>query len=395
VTGRPLEASTALFARYGDTVYLPVRPWEGLYLFSRPEQAEHVLAANQGNYVKPFTYRPLRILLGDGLVTAEDPLWRRHRRIIQPVFSSRNAASFAAEMDAGAQRAVARWNGSQAVDLATEMSALTLDVVGRVLFGADLIAEAPPLRRTLAAGQWLALLGAFLPIPWGAGSTRMVRRAAQLLGAGAVQQQVEQLIARRLQQHSGGGREGSVTAGDEPDGQGPRDLLGLLVAARDADGSALSTQEIRDEIATFLVTGHETTAMALTWSLALLAAYPQARKRLEDEVDAVLGDGPADPDKLPWTTAVVSEAMRLYPPAWTLERTAVANDNVCGTPVPAGSMVAYCPTSSTATLPYGQTLSASTRPASCPARQNDTGTPGSPSAAANAAALAPASPCRR
>jgi cytochrome P450 len=134
-----------------------------------------------------------------------------------------------------------------------------------------------------------------------------------------------------------------VTAGDEPDGHGPRDLLGLLVAARDSDGSALTEQEIRDEISTFLVAGHETTAMALTWSLALLSAYPQARQQLEDEVDAAPGDGPADPATLPWTTAVVSEAMRLYPPVWTLERTAVADDDVCGTPVPAGSMVAVLP----------------------------------------------------
>jgi cytochrome P450 len=324
-------------------VYLPVRPWEGLYLFSRPEQAEHVLAANQDNYVKPFTYRPLRLMLGDGLVTAEDPLWRRHRRIIQPVFSSRNVASFAAEMDAGAQRAAARWNGSQQVELATEMSALTLHIVGRVLFSADLTAEAQPLRWALAGGQWLALLAACLPVPQSPASTQVVRRTARLFGAGSVQQQVEQLIARRLGRPAGGRREDNVLAGDEPDSQGPRDLLELLMAARDADGSALSRQESRDEIATFLVAGHETTAMALTWSLTLLSAYPQARQRLEDEIDAVLGDGPADPDRLPWTTAVVSEAMRLYPPAWTLERTAVADDDVCGTRVPAGSMVAVLP----------------------------------------------------
>jgi len=79
VTGRPLEACAALFARYGDTVYLPVRPREGLYILSQPEQAEHVLAANQDNYVKPFTYRPLRVLLGDGLLTAGETTWRRHR----------------------------------------------------------------------------------------------------------------------------------------------------------------------------------------------------------------------------------------------------------------------------------------------------------------------------
>jgi cytochrome P450 len=89
-------------------VYLSVRPWKGLYIFSRPEQAEHVLAAHQGNYVKPLTYRSLQMMLGDGLLTAEGTVWRRHRRIIQPVFSSRNLASFAAEIDVGAQRAVER-----------------------------------------------------------------------------------------------------------------------------------------------------------------------------------------------------------------------------------------------------------------------------------------------
>jgi cytochrome P450 len=338
VTGRPLEACTGLFARYGDTVYLPVRPWEGLYIFSRPEQAEHVLAANQGNYVKPFTYRPLRMMLGDGLLTAEDAVWRRHRRIIQPVFSSRNVASFAADMDSGARRALGRWAGSQVVDVASEMSALTLDVVGRVLFSADLAAQAPSLGRALAAGQWLALLGAFAPIPWGPRSTRLVRAAARRFGAGAVPQQVDRLISRRQDQAGARGGEGDGRAGTEP-----RGLLELLMAARDSDGRGLSEPEIRDEISTFLVAGHETTAVALTWSLALLSAYPQARQRLEDEVDAVLGNGAADPEKLPWTTAVISEAMRLYPPAWTIERTAVARDDVCGTPVPAGSMVAVLP----------------------------------------------------
>jgi cytochrome P450 len=276
-------------------------------------------------------------------VTAEEPLWRRHRRIIQPVFSSRNVASFAAEMDAGAERAAQRWSGLETVDLATEMSALTLDVVGRVLFGADLISESQPLRRALAGGQWLGLLGAFLPIPAGPAASRIVRAAAQRFGAGSVQQQVEGLIARRLQQPGARGTTGEMAANGQPGVQGAPDLLGLLVAARDTDGSMLSKQEIRDEIATFLVAGHETTAMALTWSLALLSAYPQARQRLEDEVDAVLGDDPADLANLPWTAAVVSEAMRLYPPAWTLERTALADDDVCGTIVPAGSMVAVQP----------------------------------------------------
>jgi cytochrome P450 len=331
VTGRPLEACTALSARYGDTVYLPVRPWEGLYILSRPEQAEHVLAGNQGNYVKPFTYRPLRVLLGDGLLTAEDTVWRRHRRIIQPVFSSKNVASFAPDMDAAVQRAVRRWHGSSVLDVTSEMSMIALEVAGQALFRAGPATQAPALGRALATGQWLGLLGAFLPIPWGATSSRLVRAAARQTGAGAVQRQVEYLISAQPR-----------VAGPQAEAGG-RDLLGILAAARDSDGSGLSEQEIRDEISTFLVAGYETTAMALTWSLALLSAYPQARQRLEDEVDAVLGDGPADPEKLPWTSAVISEALRLYPPAWTLERTAVADDDVCGTPVPAGSMVAVLP----------------------------------------------------
>ena len=159
-----------------------------------------MLAASQGNYVKPFTYRPLRMMLGDGLLTSEDAVWRRHRRIIQPVFSSRNVASFAADMDSAARRALGRWTGSQVIDVASEMSALTLDVVGRALFSADLAAQAPSLRRSLAAGQRLALLGAFAPIPWGPRSTRVVRAAAGRFGAGAVPQQVDLLISRRRDQ---------------------------------------------------------------------------------------------------------------------------------------------------------------------------------------------------
>jgi cytochrome P450 len=324
MTGRPLEACADLFARYGDTVYLPVRPWPGLYLLSRPEQAEHVLAAGQDNYVKPFTYRPLRVLLGDGLLTAGEATWRRHRRIIQPAFSSRNVARSAADMDAAACRAVRRWDGSPVVDVASEMSAIALDVAGRALFGADLTAPDPSLGRALAAGQRLGLLAALLPLPWGPVSTRAARAAVRRFGTG---RQLERLISGQ----------------PRPDADARRDLLRLLTTARDANGSGLSDQEIQDELSTFLVAGYETTAMALTWSLALLSAYPRARRRLEDEADAVLGAGPADPGQLPWTTAVVSEAIRLYPPAWTLERTAVADDDVCGTPVPAGSMVAVLP----------------------------------------------------
>jgi cytochrome P450 len=224
-------------------------------------------------------------------LTAEETTWRSHRRIIQPAFSSPKVAAFAAYMDAAARRAVQRWDGTPAVDVASEMSAIALDVAGRALLGTNLTAQDPSLGRALAAGQRLALLGALLPLPWGPVSTRAARAAARRFGVGP---QIERLISGQ----------------PRPDADARRDLRGLLTTGQDADGHGLSEQEIRDEISTFLVAGYETTAMALTWSLALLSAYPQARQRLEDEADAVLGDGPADPGQLPWTAAVVSEAMR-------------------------------------------------------------------------------------
>jgi enediyne biosynthesis protein E7 len=127
---------------------------------------------------------------------------------------------------------------------------------------------------------------------------------------------------------------------------GRRDLLDVLMTARYDDGTTLTDTEISDELATFMLAGHETSAVTLSWALALLSAYPAARAQLEAEVDAVLGGRQpeaADVDRLPWTTAVISETMRLYPPAWTIERDAVADDEVAGVPVPAGSTVAIPP----------------------------------------------------
>ena len=333
----PLDGYVRLSARYGDTIRVPYRPGNSLYLLTRPEHAEHVLAANQDNYVKAFTYRPLRALIGDGLLTSEGERWRRHRRLVQPVFSRRHVTTFGPAMSEAAQRLTARWESlaeGTVINVAGQMSAVALDIVGQALFGSDLSRDAELMGRATDAGQRVATLATFLPLPWGPASTRALKSVARRVGH--TPEGIEGPVGRIVSERRAAG----------PGAVPPRDLLDVLLTARAADGSPLTDAEIGDEVATFMLAGHETSANTLAWSLALLSAYPSARRQLEAELDSVLGDRDPDAgyaDKLRWTRAVVAEAMRLYPPAWTIERNALADDEVAGVHIPAGSLVAVPP----------------------------------------------------
>ena len=342
----PLDGYVRLAARYGDTVAVPYAPGQYFYLLSRPEHAEYVLAANQDNYVKAVTYRPLRALMGDGLLTSEGERWRQHRRLVQPVFSRRHVAAFGPVMTESAGRMIARWDSlaeGSVINVSGQMGALALDIVGRALFGSDLSGETEMMGRAMDAGQRVAVAASFLPLRWGPTSTRALKAVARRVGhtSEGVEGPVSRIVSQRR-----------AVARPEPDpvsGPGapaPGDLLDVLLAARAPDGSPLTDAEITDEVATFMLAGHETTANTLSWSLALLSAHPAARERLEAELDSVLGDrdpDTGDADKLPWARAVVAEAMRLYPPAWTIERNALADDEVCGVRIPAGGLVATPP----------------------------------------------------
>jgi cytochrome P450 len=334
----PLAGYLRLWAAYGDAIRVPISPGSSIFLLARPEYAEHVLAQNQDNYVKAFTYRPLRALIGNGLLTSEGEDWRRHRRLVQPLFARRDVRAFGPAMTGAASRMLTDWDAlpeGGEIDVAASMSALALDVVGRALFGTDLSGESAQMRRALNAGQRVAVLATFAPLPWGPRSTRAVKAVARR--AGRTSEGVEGPVGRMI-----AGRRAELAAAAD----GRRDLLDLLLSARREDGSPLTDREITDELSTFMLAGHETSAVTLSWSLALLSAYPAARDRLEQEVDDVLGvrePEAADVDKLPWTAAVIAETMRLYPPAWTIERDALADDHVAGVPVPAGSTVAIPP----------------------------------------------------
>ncbi len=330
----PLATFVALQRDFGDAVAVPVplRGKQTFYLLNRPEHVEHVLVQHQDGYVKPVTYRPLEAFLGNGLLTAEGARWHRHRRLVQPVFSHRHIQRFAPAIVAAARKRFDRWVPGTIIDIADEMRTLTMDVTGRVLFGTDLAADAGPVGRAVARLQSAIALAAMSPVYL---SPARLRTVAPWIvpGLGQASQTLESLITRIIDARIGAPHEE------------PSDLLDLLLSSGE-DEQPLSRAEIQDEVMTLVCAGHETTANALTWALTLLSRYPDAHERLVAEVDNVLGvkdPQASDIEALPWTQAVMSETLRLYPPAWHLERDAVQDDNISGIPVTAGDTVGISP----------------------------------------------------
>lgn len=326
----PLATYGELHRRYGDAIRVPLTAKRTFYLLSRPEHFEHVLVQHQDRYMKAFTYRPLKAFLGDGLLTSEASTWQRHRRLVQPVFSHRHVQSFAPAIVAATRRRVVQWTPGATIDVAAEMRTLTMDVIGRVLFGTDLADDAEPVGAAVTRLQTsMAVATLLLPTFMPPARTKAVAtRAFPHLGRAT--HTLESLVTRIIDERIA-----------NPHTQ-PSDLLDLLLAAGQ-DEQPLSREEIQDEVMTLVLAGHETTANALTWALTLLSRYPAARERLAAEVDEVLGDRDpqaSDVDDLVWTQAVVSETMRLYPPAWTVERDANEDDNIAGIAVKAGNTVA-------------------------------------------------------
>ncbi len=337
----PLEAMDHVAQTYGDVVLLQILGGP-LFIARGADQVKHVLLTNQDNYVKSEHYQLMHRLLGKGLVTNEGASWQRQRSLVQPLFAQRHLVPFAAHMVAAATASLAAWPDRFApgapVEVAREMTDLTLDIVGRALLGQDVsalnagfaAAAATANRKIGAAGRSpINVAGSRLPgmTPERAFKLQVPRWRAHVAAVDVMDGVVGELIDRRAR-----------AVGDAPD-----DLLGLLMAAADDEtGAPMSRTQLRDELMTFIAAGHETTANGLAWMWYLLSHHPAAREQLLAEVDDVLAGAPPGADateRLPWTTACFREAMRLFPPVWHVQRQALADDVLGGFAVPAGSVV--------------------------------------------------------
>jgi cytochrome P450 len=297
---------------------------EHAYLVGDPELVRELFGALGRVTAKGRGLEQSRRLLGQGLLTSEGDLHRRQRRLIQPAFHARRIAAYADAMtaEAAALPAAAGWTEGAVREVAADMSGLTFRIVGRTLFGADLAADSAAVAGALA--EFLARFPRVM-LPGGPLLNRLPLPSSRRLDAARAD--LDRVVYRLIAEHRARG-----------DGN---DVLSMLLAARDDDGAPMPDRQVRDEVLTLLLAGHETTANALAWTWLLLDRHRDAAARLHAEVDA-LGRMPSVDDlpALPVTHAAVAESMRLYPPAWVVGRRMLETATLSGWTVPAGSIVA-------------------------------------------------------
>jgi enediyne biosynthesis protein E7 len=339
----PLAFLTEMRMRYGDVTSHVID--ERVYVVNRPDLAHRVLAANRRNYVKSGTPDDLMLtpLLGQGLLTSEGEVWKRQRRVSQPAFTRERVQGFDELITSATLELLDRWTSApesgEPLRLDHQLSGLTLAIVARAIFGSDLTGINEHFGA--AVDVLNRFMGHFDPME----DTDAGReaRAAYSKAVGFLNGLVRLLVqGRRL--------EGT---------KGRDDLLSRLIDGLDSDAGAgpagrpngptgrpETERELRDQIVTMLMAGHETTAKALTWTNVLLHGHPAVAERLDAEIDTVLGDRvprAGDLPDLPFCQRVVQEALRLYPPVWLLSRRAVGDDRLGEFDVPAGTLVCVSP----------------------------------------------------
>jgi cytochrome P450 len=312
--GRDMLAFITNLARtYGDLVTYRIGG-ETIFLVSDPQQIKEILVTQNRNFTKSRGLERTKRLLGNGLLTSEGAMHLRQRRLMQPAFHRERIAGYGRTMVQYADRARQEWRDGETLDVAQEMMRLTLSIAGKTLFDVDIENQAAEVGRAMndvMESFWTTMLPFVdllerMPIP-------KLRRAKD--GRARLDRIIYTMIAER-----------------RASGRDHGDLLSMLLSAQDEEagdnaGGGMSDKQVRDEAMTILLAGHETTANALTWTWYLISQSPEIEAMLHGEVDRVLqGRLPAvaDLQALTFTEKIVTEAMRLYPPAWIVGRRAIA-----------------------------------------------------------------------
>ena len=318
------------FDTYGDIYYVPNRDG-GLYVIRHPEHIRDVLVTHADCYAKIHSaFVRLARVLGQGLLNTDGDIWRRQRRMIQPAFHKERLHTYSHMMVEEARAMTSSWRDQQKIDLEAEFTQVTLRIVSRALFSHEVNEDGDAIANAVTVLQdsfsSVDLMPRWLPNR----RHNKTRRALESLD-----EVMYRLIAARR-------RDLSMAGSDRPDQ--PVDLLQRLLEARDdeGDGGRLTDKEIRDQLVTFFLAGHETTSQALTWTFYLLSQNPRVVTRLHAEVDGVLGRRAPrfeDVDALRYTEQVVKESMRLYPPVYAIARKAIVDTQIGNYDVPAGSEI--------------------------------------------------------
>ena len=319
----PLGFFLSCAREYGDVARFSI-VHVNVYLLSSPKLIQDVLSTNASNFIKGRVIRSNRALLGNGLLTSEGDFWLRQRRLSQPAFHRSRIIEYANTITDFAARMMVDWHSSEVRDIHQDMKHLTTEIIAKILLGADVTQDAEDIGTALeVAREELAnrmrfglMIPEFIPAP---GNIRFKRAVGRLV----------KIVLRIIQAR-------------REKGSGSVDLLSALLEAQDADSSQMTDHQLRDEVLSIFVAGHETTALALTWTLFLLSEHPEKMDRLRAEIcESVGGRTPefADIARLRYTEMVVKESLRLYPPSWTVPRQAVHDCEIGGYFVPAGTSV--------------------------------------------------------
>ena len=342
----PINTLSDISRKYGDISYFKLGR-ERVYLINNPDYIEKVLIYDHRNFKKGRRLQTAKGVLGEGLVTSEGDLHNRQRRLIQPIFHPKQIISYSNTMVNYATRMRDRWKDGDIVDVSEEMMRLTLGIICKSVMNYDIESEARQVGKALTTVRKYSKL---LQSPIGHILDKIPVLPAAM-GAREAKQELDsivyQLIADRRRRQKQSPNDNGKSHDD--------DLLSRLMEAQDSDSpdnnqEKMSDKQVRDEVMTIFIAGHETTANALTWTFYLLSQNQEVEKKLYDELDPLLGDNSGnivgnsiptadDIPKLQYTEKVLRESMRLYPPVWTIGRH-VENDYSVGEyTIPAGSSI--------------------------------------------------------